>query len=78
MKTSELGDIIEKLGRNIAYFESKAIRAYRDCDFEESRRYHEKALAMEKRVAKFLDDETLFTPRGNESSLSSLSRNRLC
>ncbi len=65
MKNSELGAIIEKLGRNIAHYECQSIRAYRDRDFESSRKFHEKALAMEQRVAKYLSDLPHGTPRNS-------------
>ena len=63
MKNTELAAIIEKLGKDMAHYERKSISAYRDQDFETSRRYHEKALAMERRVAEYLEDH----PVSNQS-----------
>lgn len=55
MKNSELGQIIEKLGKDIARYDRKSLEAYQEKDFAASIRYHEKALALEKRVAKHLN-----------------------
>ncbi len=57
MKTTDLADIIEKLGQDIVRYDRKSIEAYQEKDFDASRRFHEKALALEKRVAMFLEPE---------------------
>ncbi len=54
MKDTDLAHIIEELGRNIDRYDRKSVEAYHVKDFQASHRYHEKAMAMEKRVEKYL------------------------